>query len=314
MNITVKQIEIFLAVANAHSISAAARELYISQPAVSSTITEMERQLGVELLVRSHKGAMLTTEGKRLYAELDPVYKRFVFAASEIFHTKEKHCSECLKIGALHDPEPIKLMLASAQQHNELYPACTVTTGYYKHYDLRNMLLCGNLDLVFTFSVETKGDPELDCRRICTLDQYFVVPQTYCDIDGSDFRFLRSKPLILEVSSRRETMLDICSAHGFQPSRIVYVSSYLLLTQMIADGEGFTIGGPSLPNLSAVRSRIAFVPVAVTDCNNYIHLVVAWRQGSNRPEIKKFLEVLEMPEVLSKAAAIRKFPHSKWYS
>jgi len=314
MHITVQQIEVFLAVASSRSISAAARDIYISQPAVSSVITEMERKLGLKLLTRSNRGAELTAEGRRLYAELDPIYKRFEVATSRVFDDKGASVTDMLNIGALHTPDAIRFMLAAAEKHREMYPSRTVTTEYFNNSELRSNLLCEKLDIVFTFSFEIMGNPDLDCRRLHTLRQYFVMPSAYCDIDGSNFRFLRDKTLLLEVSSGREVMLNICNAHGFEPMRIKYVDSYLMLAQMIADGEGFTIGGRNLPNLSQLAPHIAFVPVAVADCNEYIHLVASWRQGDERPEIRNFIDVIEMPEVYAKASHIQEAPGSKWYS
>ena len=313
MQITLKQIEIFLAVANARSISAAARSLYISQPAVSSTIVEMEQKLGVGLFARSSRGVRLTADGQRFYAELDPIYKRFIIAATGVFNAKDACGTDALNIGAFHYPDTMHFMLAVAGKHRELYPECPVMTGYFNYFEVRNKLLCEELDMVFTFSFEVAGNPDLDCCRLRTLKQYFVVPKAYCDVDGSGFRYLRDKTLFLEVSSWRETMLNICGAHGFEPKNIKYVNSYLLLAQKIAEGEGFTIGGRSLPNLSALSPRIAFVPVIVEDCNEYVHIVAAWRQNDNRPKIRRLIELLKMPEVFDEAASIKETPGSSWY-
>jgi DNA-binding transcriptional LysR family regulator len=305
-----QQIEVFLAVANSRSISAAARELFISQPAVSSTIASMEREWGVTLLTRSNRGAELTVEGRRLYAELDPVYKRFALSADRILR---KAGTGALNLGSFHDPDAIRFMLAAAEKHREAYPDLRVTTEYFNHNELRGKLLCEELDAVFTFSFEVIGDPDLDCLRLCALEQFFIVPAAYGDIGDAGFRLLRNMPLILEVSSGRETALNICAAHGFEPARIKYVNSYLLPAQMVADGEGFFVGGRNLPNLGAFASRVAFVPVAARDCNEYVHLVAAWRRRDDRPEVKRLISILEMPGLAGAAVSIREAPGSKWY-
>lgn len=57
------QLRALAAVAKAGSIQAAARELHLSQPALSKSIRELERQLSVPLLVRGADGASLTPYG-----------------------------------------------------------------------------------------------------------------------------------------------------------------------------------------------------------------------------------------------------------
>lgn len=58
---------IFYTVAQKGNISYAAKELYVSQPAISKAIGKLEENLGVSLFYRSSRGVILTEEGKRLY-------------------------------------------------------------------------------------------------------------------------------------------------------------------------------------------------------------------------------------------------------
>lgn len=57
---------IFCAVVRTGNMSAAARELFISQPAVSMSIVQLEDRMGSPLLVRTAKGVYPTAEGKLL--------------------------------------------------------------------------------------------------------------------------------------------------------------------------------------------------------------------------------------------------------
>ena len=60
---TLKQLHIFLAVAETLQMSEAARKLYVSQPTVSQTIFELERDFGAVLLERSPRYLKLTAKG-----------------------------------------------------------------------------------------------------------------------------------------------------------------------------------------------------------------------------------------------------------
>ena len=73
--------KIFCKIAACGSISKAASQLYVSQPAVSLSIKQLEKELGVKLFIRSQRGVQLTVEGNLLYN-----YARqgcFAFAAGE---------------------------------------------------------------------------------------------------------------------------------------------------------------------------------------------------------------------------------------
>ena len=61
---------IFYTVAKTQNISKAAKELYISQPAISKSIQKLEESLGCELFRRSSRGVLLTEEGELLFTHV----------------------------------------------------------------------------------------------------------------------------------------------------------------------------------------------------------------------------------------------------
>ena len=65
----IRELRAFSAVAEEGSVSAAGRKLHLSQSAVSQTIQSLERQLGVQLLIRGAGGATLTGAGAVLLRE-----------------------------------------------------------------------------------------------------------------------------------------------------------------------------------------------------------------------------------------------------
>ena len=66
--------KIFCAVARTGNMSSAAKELFISQPAVSMAVKQLEERLGGQLLVRTPKGVRLTPEGRVLFNYLDMAF------------------------------------------------------------------------------------------------------------------------------------------------------------------------------------------------------------------------------------------------
>jgi len=66
---------IFYTVAQCGNISAAAKKLYISQPAVSKSISRLEESFASPLLIRSSRGVTLTENGQLLYKHLDTAFQ-----------------------------------------------------------------------------------------------------------------------------------------------------------------------------------------------------------------------------------------------
>ncbi len=60
---TLQQIRYVIAVADCKSINKAAKEFYLSQPALSGAIHDLEDEIGVELFERTNRGAYVTSEG-----------------------------------------------------------------------------------------------------------------------------------------------------------------------------------------------------------------------------------------------------------
>lgn len=74
MNLTLRQLRAFVAVADAGSFTEASRQLHLTQSALSVLVREMERELGVRLFDRSTRRVSLTEAG----AELQPAVRRML--------------------------------------------------------------------------------------------------------------------------------------------------------------------------------------------------------------------------------------------
>ena len=66
-NMTIIQLQYFVTVVKTNSITKAAKQLFVSQPAVSSSIKELEKEFNVALFVRYNNQIVLTDEGHHLY-------------------------------------------------------------------------------------------------------------------------------------------------------------------------------------------------------------------------------------------------------
>lgn len=81
---TLKQLNVFITVAEKLRMSEAAKALYVSQPTVSQTISDLEYELGVELFDRSHKQLALTPHGQLLLTHARKVIEQVEIMTSAV--------------------------------------------------------------------------------------------------------------------------------------------------------------------------------------------------------------------------------------
>lgn len=94
MNQNLSSYWIFYTVANAGNISKAAKELYISQPAISKSIQKLEESLNCKLFSRSSRGVILTDEGNLLYGHVKEAF--------ETLNTGEDKLKRSIELGVGH--------------------------------------------------------------------------------------------------------------------------------------------------------------------------------------------------------------------
>ena len=70
------QLEYFLNVAKCGSFTVAAKKLFVSQPALSKQVRQLEEELGTLLFVRLPNGVNLTPEGKKLLEQSEDIVRR----------------------------------------------------------------------------------------------------------------------------------------------------------------------------------------------------------------------------------------------
>lgn len=74
---TLTQLKYVIAVANADSMNEAASKLFISQPSLSTSVKELEAEIGVELFRRTNRGITLTPQGKEFIGYARQVVEQY---------------------------------------------------------------------------------------------------------------------------------------------------------------------------------------------------------------------------------------------
>lgn len=148
-----QRIQCFLEVANCLGFSAAARNLHISQQAVTRQISQLEEELGVRLFYRTTRQVTLTPAGSMLRDDFTQINRQL---NDSIIRARQLERSGCglLRVG----------FLSSLSRRDVIMPI----TGYLEEksaeleirlldfVELRNQLLDGRLDLCITTSNDWK--------------------------------------------------------------------------------------------------------------------------------------------------------------
>ena len=77
MPMTIRDIEVLLEVARCGNMTAASKNLYITQPTVSQVIVGIEKEYGVKLFERRNKKIYLTEQGRIVAAEAEKVMRAY---------------------------------------------------------------------------------------------------------------------------------------------------------------------------------------------------------------------------------------------
>ena len=144
MDVNLEYYKIFYYVARSGGITQAAEELALSQPAVSQSIKNLERQLKLTLFVRMKKGVRLTREGELLYS--------YVSRGYEYIRQGEQKVQEMLDLdlGEIHigasDMTLQFYLLPWLEQFHRRYPGIKVTVTNAPTPETIRHLMDGRID------------------------------------------------------------------------------------------------------------------------------------------------------------------------
>lgn len=79
------QLEYFCAVSQYHSITKAAQKLFVTQPAISNAIRELEKEFSVNLFSRFNNHLTLTREGELFYQKADALLQTIRQTSSQLY-------------------------------------------------------------------------------------------------------------------------------------------------------------------------------------------------------------------------------------
>jgi DNA-binding transcriptional LysR family regulator len=146
MLVSLHQLNVFRAVARHESFSRAAEELYISQPAVSAHVRELERLYGIELFQQVGRRVRLTEAG-RMLAEYADRLLSLVEESRRALDELKGLARGRLEVGASTIPGAYFLPQALGR-FKEAYPGIAVSLRLGDTHDVLGMLRRGEVELV----------------------------------------------------------------------------------------------------------------------------------------------------------------------
>ncbi len=232
---------IFCAVVRTGNMSAAAKELFITQPAVSMAVRQLEEKMGGALLVRTTKGVYPTAEGKLLYTYLEQALGLIHTAEEKYFQMVHMEAGE-LKIGA-SDTIIAHYLLPYLEQYHKRYPEINIKVTNKTTQESLRLLRNGSVDVCFVnLPLADSTDLEVtECMEIQDIlvggERYHLLAQV-----GLDIRDLPKYPLLMleEMSNTRRLTDCYAEENGVVLTPILELGSNDLLISFAKINLGLT--------------------------------------------------------------------------
>ena len=275
--LNIKQIRYFVAVFLDGSLSAAAKEQYVTVQAVSKAIADLERELKNDLFVRESRGVHPTPFGKAFYAKAEPVLRDF--DELEAFaHNRRLEGVSSLRLALCTPPfsghEQARASIASFVSKNMgINASVALETGTRGVAAMR----AGFLDALII--VGTFEHPDVDCMSIGKVAPGVIMAHAHPLTAHRTVTLADIRPYPVSVSpefdSFNNSIVSVYRKHGvnirFCTTNAEHFNAFLLNEQGLAFAVGIPALGQMYPNtemrLIAPEDAIA-IPICLVSLKN----------------------------------------------
>lgn len=232
--------KVFYAVGKCGSLTKAAQELYISQPAVSQAIKQLENQLGVSLFNRTHRGMELSAAGgKLIYKKVEQALMLIEDAENGLAELKNT-ATGTIRIGAT-DSIFSHILADKIALFNEKFPSVKFELISSTSPDTINQLKEGKCDIAFVnLPVEDKDVHFFE--PVCHLSDVFVAGKKFASLKGEviPLKKLQEYPLLMieENTVARSAFSKFTDSLGVKLNPDIEVANWDLMLKLAAKGMG----------------------------------------------------------------------------
>jgi len=276
---TLIQLLYFAAVAEHGSMTGASKSLMISQSAISTSISQLERDLGVQLFVRHHaRGLTLTPAGEDFLRELRP----FLIHATDLEDAAKgvgRSVVGDLVVGWFSTLAPFRLP-SVVSSFEERYPNARVKVIEGEHAQLKEALREGRCEVSVMYGYDL-GD--LRSVVMDSVRPYAVLPadHQFASRKSVDLADLVGEPMVLlDLPHTTNYFLSLFRMRGLGEPTVRFRSpGFETVRSMVAHGHGFTLLNQR-PAHDLTYDGASLVSIELTGHVSPLDVVVAWTSAS----------------------------------
>ena len=252
--IEIRELRSFVHIARVGSVSRAARELHIAQPALSRQIAKLEDELGTALFVRHGRGVRLTSAGAQLLERAEMIIN-FVAQTGERVRASTEHLTGHVALGL---PPAVGVWVSTpvVEVFRERWPGVALHLREGLSSSLQEWLLDRRIDIAIVYN-QTPLEA-FDIRPLCSEAMVVVGPAgctRIADRGGAPLRMrdLAELPLILPgfPHANRRVLEQAAAQHGVHLRVVLEVDSVTLTKALVRRGVGY-----SLLTFTAIREEV----------------------------------------------------------
>jgi len=282
----------FCCVAEEKNISKASEKLFVSQPAVSFSIKELEKEVGQKLFVRKSKGVELTLFGKILYDNVKGAIDKFdeVETLSQRFGKIEQGI---VRIGA-SSSNMNQVLLNFLSQFSRLYPNIQISMERGTKEQLIAQLYNNALDIIFV----DNGDYVCKFNQIKKFDVTYQLigdkkyKQKYSS-ENLDINNFPIEELMLpsKNNNSRITIDSFFAKRGIKLLPKYELDNYILLYEFVKQGFGMAFVNKEYYKNAINSGEVEIIYPKFSICARQI--VCLTNKNSLNPALEKLVEIIE---------------------
>lgn len=242
MDVTLRQIRHFVAVADAGKVSLAGSALGISQSAITTSMQALEVQTGIKLIKRHRRGVHLTQDGYQFLSHARKILAA-VSDATRTLKNSNTNLKGTVRLGI--PPTVAGYFLATPLMHfQRVYPNIEVIITELEHSKIEQRLIEGSLDLAIQL-MSTLPDP----KRIKTQTMFssrrrlWLAPgHRLTSVPNIHLSDLAKEPyLLLTTDDNTKTTFRYWQKHGLKPCVYFRTATIEAIRNLVAANAGVTI-------------------------------------------------------------------------
>lgn len=282
-----RRVLLFRAVARSGSLSAAARQLGTTQSAVSQQLSQLEREAGGALLVRTTRGTQLTEAGRALLARADAVHSALHLAGEELAAFAELRAGT-VRLAAFPSAAAT-LVPPAVRSLRDDHLGVEVTLVETEPPEAWTAVLTGDVDvaLVFGYDGPPEEDGSLAWVPLGVEPTHLVLPPGAGAPQRMTTRWLSEQGWVAGCERCRQHLVASCREAGFEPRLLHESDDYVVVQNLVAHGLGVTV----LPGLALTAFRHPEVEVRPATGFGERHVGMVHRAGAESvPAIRALME------------------------